>query len=393
MAVNKKITELTELTQPIGEDIFPIVHDPSGTPLNRKVTYLNLQNFVTVARSGGGSYVCDGTADNVQIQAAIDYLSGLGGGTVLIKRGTYNTAAVITLASNVSIIGEGMEATTIKQSSGVNDNVFIGSSKSYFTLRDFTIDGNYTNNPSGDNGLALYDCTKYTVERVRSTANYIKGFVTVDTSEDGVFLNCISDHNNQDGFGFASGTKAGGKLCRRISVIGCYSYYNEQYGIGLIVPNNTFSQTQDMLLLGNRVKDNGTYGIEVFGSKAARVIGNIVEGSGRVSPSTAMGIDLGSLSSIPDFLVTNCIISNNVFKNQAGVTGLDSVGINMQNINDSIITGNRCYDDQDTKTQAYGINFNTGLRNIVTGNNFLGNLTSSTLGTFSATNIYSQNIE
>lgn len=37
-----KITELTELTDPINTDIIPIVDDPGGTPITKKVTLNNL---------------------------------------------------------------------------------------------------------------------------------------------------------------------------------------------------------------------------------------------------------------------------------------------------------------------------------------------------------------
>ena len=37
-----KITELTELTAPAGEDLFPIVDDPSGTPVTKKISATNL---------------------------------------------------------------------------------------------------------------------------------------------------------------------------------------------------------------------------------------------------------------------------------------------------------------------------------------------------------------
>ena len=38
----KKVTELTALTSPAGEDLLLIVDDPSGTPVTKKVTVSNL---------------------------------------------------------------------------------------------------------------------------------------------------------------------------------------------------------------------------------------------------------------------------------------------------------------------------------------------------------------
>lgn len=53
----------------------------------------NRSNVVTVASSdwtGQADYFCDGTDDNVEIQAAIDYVSGIGGGVVNLTAGTFN---------------------------------------------------------------------------------------------------------------------------------------------------------------------------------------------------------------------------------------------------------------------------------------------------------------
>jgi len=38
----KKVSELTALTAPVGEDFLLIVDDPSGTPISKKVTVANL---------------------------------------------------------------------------------------------------------------------------------------------------------------------------------------------------------------------------------------------------------------------------------------------------------------------------------------------------------------
>jgi hypothetical protein len=67
-------------------------------------------------------YVCDGTADNVQIQAAIDAAKADGGGIVQLSVGTFHLADTITISGNVdeddadSIIlrGSGKQATYLK---------------------------------------------------------------------------------------------------------------------------------------------------------------------------------------------------------------------------------------------------------------------------------------
>lgn len=51
-------------------------------------------------------YECDGTADDIQIQAAIDALPA-GGGTVLLLEGTFNLVTTITMANSNRLIGSG----------------------------------------------------------------------------------------------------------------------------------------------------------------------------------------------------------------------------------------------------------------------------------------------
>lgn len=67
----------------------------------------------TVGRTSECQYYCDGTADDVQIQAAVDYVVALGGGIVFIKKGTYNLATYVILGSNVTILGEGSGVATL----------------------------------------------------------------------------------------------------------------------------------------------------------------------------------------------------------------------------------------------------------------------------------------
>lgn len=63
--------------------------------------------YYIVSRDDTGDYQADGTADDVQIQAAIDAANSAGGGTVFIKEGTYNCTSKIEPKSNVTIWGAG----------------------------------------------------------------------------------------------------------------------------------------------------------------------------------------------------------------------------------------------------------------------------------------------
>jgi hypothetical protein len=100
----------------------------------------NQSNTLIVASSsfdGTYDYRCDGTADDVQIQAAINYLSTtVGGGTVQLTGGSYHCSQLINAKSNVIICGTGMG--TIIFGRGVS---FQFTNVDNAEIKDFLIDG------------------------------------------------------------------------------------------------------------------------------------------------------------------------------------------------------------------------------------------------------------
>lgn len=79
-------------------------------------------------------FVCDGTADDVQLQAAIDLLTT--GGGIVILDGTLALAAAVTLPSNVSIVGMGMGITTLTSAA---DAIFAGDAIGNLLLSDLSL--------------------------------------------------------------------------------------------------------------------------------------------------------------------------------------------------------------------------------------------------------------
>jgi parallel beta-helix repeat protein len=62
-------------------------------------------------------------ADNVAIQKAIDEVAAAGGGTVLIKAGTYELHNSVRLASHLTLRGEGADKTILKKEAGVKSKL------------------------------------------------------------------------------------------------------------------------------------------------------------------------------------------------------------------------------------------------------------------------------
>jgi hypothetical protein len=81
---SKKVSELTALTSPSGEDLLLIVDDPSGTPTTKKVTVSNLFGNV---------------AANVVI-----YNATVANSTITVKKGTImfdSSYIYVAVANNV----------------------------------------------------------------------------------------------------------------------------------------------------------------------------------------------------------------------------------------------------------------------------------------------------
>mgnify|MGYP007031197793 FL=1 len=61
-----KITQLTENTTPITTDILPMVDDPAGTAITKKVTIANLKTGLALVKGDVGLGSVDNTADTAK---------------------------------------------------------------------------------------------------------------------------------------------------------------------------------------------------------------------------------------------------------------------------------------------------------------------------------------
>lgn len=135
----------------------------------------------------------------------------------------------------------------------------------------------------------------------------------------------------------------------------------------------------DFVIEGNNCFRSGDMGITIENNSEKGVIkGNVI------SYCDACAIIIENSKHIS--VVSNIIYNNN--KNYSGRTLTYPSGISIVDSVDIITSLNRCFDDQDVKTQEYGIReFGTSDYNIITNNNCRGNATGgiATVGTNTVT--------
>jgi len=109
----------------------------------------NQSSFV-VGLTPNCQYYCDGVADDVQIQQALDDCETAGGGEVFIKEGSYDITAVLTVPSNTTVCGVGWK-TILKASVSLssiitnsdttngNTNIIINNKEFIYNIHLFVI--------------------------------------------------------------------------------------------------------------------------------------------------------------------------------------------------------------------------------------------------------------
>ena len=129
-----------------------MVHEP--TP--QSVTFLVAANDAAATSKKNADFLCDGTDDDVQIQAAINALPSQGG-IVQLSEGIFNIGATINInVQGVWFRGSGVRATVIFLQAGVNERMIrmnAGVALNGLKISDFEMDGNGANQTDGASRL------------------------------------------------------------------------------------------------------------------------------------------------------------------------------------------------------------------------------------------------
>lgn len=168
-------------------------------PTNAPVRALAKSSEIVIAASNSRStkdadYVCDGVADNVEIQAAINLVNAAPGkGTVRLLDGTFNLAATLSIPPGVglALVGSGW-GTVLKNNNATNQYAitFAGPGETRARFSDLTVDGNLSGQTTGGGGIWAPGAVQCVFHRLHFTA----------CRETGLFLGPQQDnafgHNN-----------------------------------------------------------------------------------------------------------------------------------------------------------------------------------------------------
>ena len=358
-------------------------------------------NDASDAAKGRADYVCDGTADDVQIQAAIDALTS--GGRVVLSEGTFNYAATVTdnNVNSVAIEGQG-DSTILRLPNGANAGgaiiMFNLSSVDNWALRNFRIDGNKANNTKDDasRGIVLTTCNDCLIENV-TIDDCPATAIRLVTSSRNTLTNCRVDSSTDHGINITSSSHDnylfGGFIrsweedqglgirfgCDRNKVIGL-SIYDPPTTSGCLQIQTSATACRDNIIAnciidGNETTPDSRTVSGIFITSDNDAIGTVLSGNiiincrwGVVSQS---GVTDGMVSFTGN-TVRDCdmgmdlqagtqqwLISNNLFQNMLGTAG-DGYAIN--GADHCIIRGNYM-----TNCAAHGIDVD-GDQNIITDN-------------------------
>jgi parallel beta-helix repeat protein len=312
----------------------------------------------------GADYVCDGVADQVEINQAINDLP-TSGGRVLLLEGTYNISGSITiLKNNVTLEGQGV-GTKLFLVNGANCHVIqVGNGSTVLEgirIANLIIDGNRSNQYGTCYGIYFYGSPSYLITK-------------------SIIENCRVEN------------------CRSYGIFLAYS--NENVVVGnqsrLNVTGITLDTSNNNIITGNQLNSNSVYGIFLFNSNKNAVTGNQVNSNNGEAiiiyfsnNNTVTGNQVNSNSSVGFYLYF--ANDNTLTGNQVNLNG--GSGFYLYSSDYNSIVGNRC-----SGNGGYGINIsdsgcdnNLVVKNYLTGNT-TGSLNDAGTGTIKAASTENDNV-
>lgn len=355
--------------------------------------------------------VADGTDDSSSVQAALNAVNTAGGGTVFFPSpATYLIGAKLTVGSNTTV--EIPSGVTVKLADGVDDKMFenkdtTGGNSFIRFIGHGILEGNKSNQTVGQSsrGIYLVNCSDsgvgpltvqnfedhgihYSLDGTQENnwvyhtilksngvnASSVGGSGFASTSADGLVITGVQSSDN-----FRTGLRLGGT---DITVNGGVLSRNGQGGIVPVAGGSDI--TINGVICRNNTGDVAADGIRLVGIDRVIINGALCSGNDGSGILVRNGCN--------NIQINNPICRNNGQNAtaRAGTTGRDGVTVkNDGTANTNILINNpRCYDDQGSPTQDYGVAIENSSDNItLQGGDLSGNETASLLNSTSGDDV------
>lgn len=254
---------------------------------NMNVTYGNLV------------LLCDGTADDVQIQAALDAIPS-GGGTVFLSSGTFNISASIKIPTGAVLMGNGA-STVLSATSGITADTDFGST-AYYVIRNKTT--------AGDSDFRITNLKCDMTNKDVAGAHCIH----IHNSDHFMIDHCWTNFGN-DGVAVTTGNDwiVSSNICENHSNCALDTWWTSRRGV---FSNNTVNG------------GGGLYGVLVTGLTTAdaatttqeiRVIGNHINNVANVGIWLQGGLVSGGGS---EGVTQDCVVDGNIIENVTAFHGI-----------------------------------------------------------------------
>lgn len=314
--------------------LYKITVDGSGHISGAESTHTGRAARFVIGTSAAGwtaedcDYLCDGTADDVEIKAAISALPSRGG-EILLLDGTYNISSSIAISkANVTLRGSGASTVLTRKFNGTSSNGVIGCSAASCRICDLTIDGNKSAYTSGNN-RGVYASM--------SAANIKIDHITVKNAYTGIAL---------------SGMTGG-------SISDCIVQTTSAHGIYI-------SGASSVVLDGNTISGNGGNGITVESTEGIQIRDNnisvILDSGIYVDSASKRGVISGNVIAEPndDYSIylsgTGVVITDNVtgriLLGSGSKSNIAAHNISSQSVSnsgtDNVVDGNTVYTEEVT---------------------------------------------
>jgi hypothetical protein len=222
--------------------------------------YNRIHDFISI--KDGSGVTGDGTVNET---TAINTMLALSSGNVVYFPAGVYLMDVLTIPSNIKLIGEGKGRTIIRRSPNALASTFVDCSGHDIEIEGITFDGNKANNSSTCYGI-VFDTGHYAVNirRCRATNFNNGGFnFTGDTNAinntTSSITECESDNNGGPGVNISKVSS--------VNVLFNYLHDNTADGIAVsnfVFPPVNFSQV-GLRINGNNCRNNGGSGIAMLG--------------------------------------------------------------------------------------------------------------------------------